>query len=237
MTWQVPLAARLFSRWCANGEDDDQLRGRFKAIGRAMNTEELRLPSVIKRYNGKPILIYGREGSMRFDREQQILELDINAHSFSYFGRRALYSTYSKFREALVSVGFVIEGRTNDELPEHIVGNVLFRKVDLLSLEHLSWDNGTLVVGDEEDRMLVTAKKCGQSDEESDVNPSKEELQKMDGVLKVSSNWRISYSAAGTDHYPSYSSQQTKYLSLVLLALALVLWTGLVYMWKNSSYM
>ncbi len=236
MTWQVPPAVRLFSQWCANGEDDDELRGRFKAIGRAMNTEELRLPSVIKRYNGKPILIYGREGSMRFDRERQILELDVNAHNFSYFGRRALYSTYHKFREALVSVGFVIEGRTNDELPEHIVGTALFRKVDLLSLEQLSWDNGTLVVGDEEDRMLVTAKKCEQDDEESSINPSKGGLQKMDGVLKASSSRSILYSAAGTDHRPPYSSQQAEYLSLVLLALVLILWTALVYMWKNSSY-
>ncbi len=203
-----------------------------------MNTEELRLPSVVKRYNGRPILIYGRESSMSFDREQQIVELDINAHNFSYFGRRVLYSTYAKFREALLSIGFVIEARTNDELPEHIVGTAMFRQMDLQSLEQLSWDNDTLVVGDEEDRMLVTATKYegeDKSSSEGEDKSSKEGLQEMNEVLKPSPRMRMSYFAAGTGGHPPYSSQDSEYLSLALLVLVLVLWTTLVYMWKNDG--
>ncbi len=220
----------MFSEWCANGEDDDEIRGRLKVIGKAMNTEELHLPSVIKRYNGKPILIYGREGSMHFDREQQILELCVNAHNFSYFGRRALYSTYPKFRQAHVSVGFLIEGRTNDELPEHVIGTALFRKVDLLSLEQLSWDSGTLVVGDEEDRLLVTANKCGGNIEKG---KGKGGLQKIDEVLNASGRKRL-YDTDDTEHH---SFQQSEYLPLVLLTLVLLLWTALAYIWKNGSNM
>ncbi len=230
MTHQVPPAARLFAEWCASSEDDDSLRGRFKAIGRAVNTEELRLPSVVKRYNGRPILIYGRESSMSFDRERQIVELGINAHNFSYFGRRVLYGTYAKFREALVSIGFVIEARTNDELPEHILGTAIFRQMDLQSLEQLSWDNDTLVVGDEEDRILVTATKY-----ESDDKSNTEELQEMNGgVLEPSPRMRMSYFADGKVDHPPYSSQDSQYLSLALLILALLLWTTLAYISKKD---
>ncbi len=177
---------------------------------------------------------------MSFDREQQILELDINAHNFSYFGRRVLYSTYSKFLDALVTFGFLIEARTNDELPEHIVGTSLFRKLDLLSLEQLSWDNDSLVVGDEEDRMLVTAKKYEQDEEQSSKSSKEvENLNEVNGTLMKSpySITKGPFFGLGSEMDGWYSSFPLEYLSLTLLILVLVLWTTLIYIWKNSNTM
>lgn len=44
------------------------------------------LPSIAKRFSGKPILLYGKESSML--RGPGFAELDLNAHAFSYVGRK-----------------------------------------------------------------------------------------------------------------------------------------------------
>jgi hypothetical protein len=155
---EVPPAARLFARWAATSESDDSMRGRFKLIGNAVNADEIGLPSMCKRFNGKPILIYGRESSFIFHRDEGWAELDVNAHNFSYVGRKGLYSTYGKWCESLLSVGVLIEGREDSELPERILGCALFRGLDLSLLEQLSFSKTnphSLVVGDEEDIALV----------------------------------------------------------------------------------
>lgn len=44
------------------------------------------LPSIARRFSGKPVLVYGKECSMV--RGGDFAELDLNAHNFSYIGRK-----------------------------------------------------------------------------------------------------------------------------------------------------
>jgi hypothetical protein len=46
------------------------------------------LPSFCRKFNGKPILIHGKESSFCRDVALGRAELDVNAHAFSFIGRK-----------------------------------------------------------------------------------------------------------------------------------------------------
>lgn len=48
--------------------------------------EQVGLPSIARRFSGKPILVYGKESSVV--KGEGFTELDLNAHAFSYIGRK-----------------------------------------------------------------------------------------------------------------------------------------------------
>ena len=51
--------------------------------------EQVGLPSIAKRFRGKPLLVYGKESSVV--RGPGFAELDLNAHAFSYVGRKVTF--------------------------------------------------------------------------------------------------------------------------------------------------
>lgn len=54
------------------------------------------LPSIAKRFRGKPLLVYGKESSVT--RGPGFAELDLNAHAFSYVGRKVTFGrSFSSF--------------------------------------------------------------------------------------------------------------------------------------------
>jgi hypothetical protein len=58
---QAPPALRLLDYWCrgvlANGKEDLEVKGRFKAIASVGNIDEVSLNSFAKSYNAKPVLV------------------------------------------------------------------------------------------------------------------------------------------------------------------------------------
>ncbi|CAM9454084.1 unnamed protein product [Laminaria digitata] len=120
---EVPGSVRLLAEWTRLAEEDGSFRGRFKAIGDIINADEasaVGLPSIAKRFRGKPLLVYGKESSVV--RGPGFVELDLNAHAFSYVGRKGLYVTLDKWKTAIFRIGFLIEGRSDEEQPEHMLG-------------------------------------------------------------------------------------------------------------------
>ncbi|CAN0010309.1 unnamed protein product [Ectocarpus sp. 12 AP-2014] len=142
----VPESVRLLVEWMRRAQDDGNFRGRFKAIGDIVNMDEVGLPSIARRFSGKPILLYGKESSMV--KGPGYVELDLNAHAFSYIGRKGLYVTLEKWKRAVFRIGFLLEGRTDEEQPEHILGCGVFHGLDLdvLSELSLSADGERLIV-------------------------------------------------------------------------------------------
>ncbi|CAM9950646.1 unnamed protein product [Ectocarpus sp. 4 AP-2014] len=142
----VPESMRLLVEWMRRAQDDGNFRGRFKAIGDIVNMDEVGLPSIARRFSGKPILLYGKESSMV--KGPGYVELDLNAHAFSYVGRKGLYMTLEKWKRAVFRIGFLLEGRTDEEQPEHILGCGVFHGLDLdvLSELSLSADGERLIV-------------------------------------------------------------------------------------------
>jgi len=121
-------ATKLFEEYCTIAEEKPEFRGRFKVIGLVRNMEKMALPSFISAYNGKPVLI---NKSGRLFRGSNYLEMDVNVHNFSFMARKGLYSIQDKFILAYLNVGFVIEGRKDDEQPETLFGCCQINMPDL----------------------------------------------------------------------------------------------------------
>jgi hypothetical protein len=118
-------AVRLFEEWCRRAPTDPKFMSRFKVVPNAHNLKEIGMPSWISKYNGKPFLIKrpGQTGFLYSHPELSCMEFDISLHPFPYLAKQAIcFMKESYFKKILVSFGFVIEGRADDELPECLIG-------------------------------------------------------------------------------------------------------------------
>ncbi|GAX23617.1 hypothetical protein FisN_12Hh189 [Fistulifera solaris] len=118
-------AVRLFEEWCRRAPTDGKFQSRFKIVPNAHNLKEIGMPGWIAKYNGTPFLIKrpGQTGFLFSHPELSCMEFDVSLHVFPYLAKQAIcFMKESFFRKTLVTFGFVIEGRTDDELPECLIG-------------------------------------------------------------------------------------------------------------------
>jgi len=118
-------AIRLFEEWCRRAPNDKVFQTRFKMIPTVVNSTEIGLPSWIGKYNGKPLLIKrpGQTGFLLPHPEISCVEFDISLHVFPYLAKQGIcYLKDSMFDKIVANIGFVIEGRDDDELPEVVIG-------------------------------------------------------------------------------------------------------------------
>ena len=116
---------RLFDEWCRRSPTDDSCCARFKLLPNAENLKEIGIPSWISAYNSKPILIKrpGQTGFLYQHPDKSCVEFDISLHSFPYLAKQGINRIKdSYFKKVLVTFGFLIEGRAEDELPECLIG-------------------------------------------------------------------------------------------------------------------
>jgi hypothetical protein len=119
---------KLWEKWCRCAPTDQEMQKRLKFIPRGDNLREIGVPSWICKYNGKPMLMK-RPGVTSFvfsHQDDNMMEIDINMHPLPYMFKQAM--TYLKehyFQQMMMTFGFVIEGRDDDELPEVLLGNPL----------------------------------------------------------------------------------------------------------------
>lgn len=116
-------AVRLFDEWCRRAPTDPKFQARFKLIPKATNLDDLGLPHWIARWNGKPVLIK-RSGTTGFLHQQHnCMEMEVSLHPFPWAAKQALqYFREHVIKHSLLSIGFVLEGRKQSELPETIIG-------------------------------------------------------------------------------------------------------------------
>jgi len=130
----------LWEKWCATSANDPDMQKRLKFIPRGENLQELKVPSWICRYNGKPLLIK-RPGETSFifsHPDERMMEIDINLHTFPYMFKQAMtYLNDHYFVRMLMTFGFVIEGRSEEELPEVLLGNPMSIRVDPAKLKNI----------------------------------------------------------------------------------------------------
>ena len=118
-------AVKLFEAWCHRAPTDPAFQSRFKLVPNAQNLKEIGMPSWISKYNGKPVLIKrpGQTGFLFSHPELSCVEFDISLHPFPYLAKQAIcYMKNEFFKKVVVTFGFVIEGRADDELPECLIG-------------------------------------------------------------------------------------------------------------------
>jgi hypothetical protein len=73
------------------------------------------VPAVIMSYNAKPVLIR-RTGSIF--RGPNYLEIDVHVHKFANLAKKSIHALSSRCGLMYMQIGFVIEGREDEELPE-----------------------------------------------------------------------------------------------------------------------
>jgi hypothetical protein len=124
MTTASP-AIKLFAEYCEKAEHDPLWRGRFKVICSCSNLEEMGLPALIVSYNAKPVLI--RRTGTDF-KGQGYIEKNIHVHKFATLAKQSIHMISSRCGLMYMQVGFVIEGREDDELPETLFACVAINK-------------------------------------------------------------------------------------------------------------
>lgn len=124
----VSPAGQLFADFCEEAHDEDfasAWKGRFKVILAIKDIEEYRLPGFISSYNAKPVLI---RTTGQVHRGKNYVEQDINCHAFGAVARKALGVLMDKFHTMSFDVGYVIESRGDDEMPETLLGSGSFNE-------------------------------------------------------------------------------------------------------------
>jgi hypothetical protein len=133
---------KLFDEWCercgcsANGKGDPTYQGRIKFLPTAVNAADFGMPSYMQKYNGKPVLIKraGITGTLTNHSKMLItdsnnvtataMQFDINLHAFPYLAKQAFcYMKDSYYKHIVGNMACCIEGRTDDELPECLIGS------------------------------------------------------------------------------------------------------------------
>jgi hypothetical protein len=133
-----PLVAephlRLLKQWCSVAPNDRQFMGRFKAMCVVDEIEKLGLPSFINKFNGKPVLINKSGSIVRYDAKMApiqpndkttpcaVLVQNVNVGVFSFVARKGLFSLMDSFNTMILNVAFTIQGNSDDELPEVVLG-------------------------------------------------------------------------------------------------------------------
>jgi len=118
-------AVRLFEEWCRLAPTDNAWMARMKVVPMGQNFDEIGLPGWISKYNGKPFLIKrpGQTGFLYRHPEQSCMEFDISLYPFPYIAKQGIcFIKDSYLKKVVVTFGFVIEGRSDDELPECLIG-------------------------------------------------------------------------------------------------------------------
>lgn len=116
---------KLWEEWCRRAPSDPSFQARFKFLPFGSNLAEIGMPSWILKYNGKPVLIKraGVTGFLFDHPELNAMCFDITLHPFPYLAKQATsYMADSYFKKMIASFAFVIEGRSDDELPEVLIG-------------------------------------------------------------------------------------------------------------------
>eukprot|EP00804_Cyclotella_cryptica_P025985 CCRYP_020101-RB/>CCRYP_020101-RB protein AED:0.03 eAED:0.03 QI:540/1/1/1/1/1/3/1089/626 len=136
---KIPItpATRLFCRWCNECQSNLEMRSRFKCMALVKDIDKHNF-GLLKSYNGKPVLITesgrvcsGFHGDMRY------LEMTANVHYWAFMAKKGFVSLIPKFKNMQMEVGFTIEGRSDNELPECMLGSTV--------LSYISEDTGPMI--------------------------------------------------------------------------------------------
>lgn len=110
--------------------------GCFKAVGFLENVDALEMPAalrqVVNKFNGKPVLIEKETRRFGGVPGQQVVELATDVRGFNFLARFMLQKLRGQLPRASIQVGLLIQGCTDDELPEEFLGIVRFSGLNLM---------------------------------------------------------------------------------------------------------
>jgi hypothetical protein len=102
----------------------------FKAIGQLPEQSLSELPSLLQGYNGKPVLVTKSANFVK-DLLPEVLEVDVDVGQWAFLARQTLYSYQGVLASHAFHMGYLVEGRADDELPERMVACFCISGADL----------------------------------------------------------------------------------------------------------
>ena len=120
----------MLLRYVSEHAINPDTRRRFKGMGMADNVKELGIPGVgplIEKFNGKPFII---NKVAEIFQGPDWFEVDLSVFDFPFLARKALYSLKDRVAEISVRAGFVVQGESDEELPEILLGGAELRGMD-----------------------------------------------------------------------------------------------------------
>ncbi|CAE8673630.1 unnamed protein product, partial [Polarella glacialis] len=122
-------ALRLWKRFVEEGVSTKEGIS-LKVVGRVEDLDRYDVPESFKGFNNKPVLLT-KSATVLSHKLPEVLEIDFDVRSWIYPARSALANYHHRTREAAIQVGYVLEGKTDDELPEQILGCFRVHELDI----------------------------------------------------------------------------------------------------------
>jgi len=130
-------AMKLVARFFHESQTNDDIRRRFKIIGLVHNFVDVKFPSMLQNYNGRPAIVF-KTGEHFSNPEEEYYEIDINVHDFGVMARRGLSLVMEKVPQMQLQCGFIVQGESEEELPERILASTNVHWLDLKSATPVS---------------------------------------------------------------------------------------------------
>ena len=137
----LPPPIRLLHRFVTAENDPETgdrhfIRDRFKGIARISNLDAANIATaprkLIQTYNSTPFLI--RTTSTFYNDpkgENRYFEVDVDVHRFGYLARLGLSGVRERIKDVVFDWAFVIEGHTDEELPENILSAARLSQLEM----------------------------------------------------------------------------------------------------------
>uniref|UniRef100_A0AAV1UVI1 PH domain-containing protein n=1 Tax=Peronospora matthiolae TaxID=2874970 RepID=A0AAV1UVI1_9STRA len=112
---------------------DTSVTDRFKIIAQVTNQDECGITGVSKRllvsHNATPVLTRPQHRIYHF--RDGSTEVVVDMHAFSYVARRGIYSLLDKTSRLVIDFAFVVQGETDEELPEQVLGCCRLNRINV----------------------------------------------------------------------------------------------------------
>jgi hypothetical protein len=128
-------AIKLWQRFVTQHGSDPDTKRRFKAIAIAGNWSDLDLPSKLHSFNGKPVIL---NKCAFWHRSQDVLEVNVAVHKFGFVARELLRMFLDKTAKVHIKGSFLIQGESDNELPECVLGTVAVYNLKFEQAVHTS---------------------------------------------------------------------------------------------------
>lgn len=109
----------------------------FKGVGRIEDLEKYEIPKSFWGFNNKPALITG-SSKFQMARLPEVLEIDYDVRQWVYFARTTLCYKHQNAIGVEFNIGYLVEGKSDDELPEQILGCMTIRSMDITTAKSVS---------------------------------------------------------------------------------------------------